>query len=136
MPTPFGPQLIGETEKTLNALLNALLAGRLSEPEWVTLRLAHLLEGEVGSADQLAAAVSDRARFDDAAELVRGLTAAGLLQDGRPTAQSRALVADLQEQIAVRIEPIWRDLPAEDLAAAARVLTHVRDRARAGLASL
>jgi hypothetical protein len=90
----------------------------------------------MAGADQLVAAVSDRARFDDAAGLVRGLTAAGLLHDGRPTDQARALVADLQEQIAVRTAPIWRDLSAEDVAAATRVLTQVRDRARAELATL
>ncbi len=136
MSTPFGPQLVGETEKTLNSLLHHVLDGTLSEPEWVTLRLAHLLEAEVHGADQLIAAVSDRARFDDAAGLVRGLTAAGLLEDGRPAPRARALVADLQERIAVRTAPIWRDLPAEDVAAAARVLTQVRDRARAELTSL
>ncbi|MEQ6902113.1 hypothetical protein ABLM29_13410, partial [Nocardioides sp. YIM 152588] len=39
--TAFGPQLIGATEKTLSALLRHELAGSgLTEPEWVTLRLA------------------------------------------------------------------------------------------------
>ena len=48
MSTPFGPRLIGETEKTLNALLCRLLAGTgLTEPQWVTLRLADLLDGSV-----------------------------------------------------------------------------------------
>jgi hypothetical protein len=41
MPTTFGPQLIGETEKTLNALLRLFLEGTgLTESQWVTLRLA------------------------------------------------------------------------------------------------
>ena len=41
MSTPFGPQLIGETEKTLNALLLRHLDGTgLTEPQWVTLRLS------------------------------------------------------------------------------------------------
>jgi len=45
MPTPFGPQLIGETEKTLGALLRRFLEGTgLSEPQWVTLRLADRLD--------------------------------------------------------------------------------------------
>ena len=48
MSTPFGPQLIGETEKTLNALLRRLLQGTgLTEPQWVTLRLANLLDETV-----------------------------------------------------------------------------------------
>ena len=43
MTAPFGPQLIGETEKTLTALLRRFLADTgLSEPQWVTLRVAQL----------------------------------------------------------------------------------------------
>lgn len=43
---PFGPVLVGQTEKTLQALLRRTLAGTgLSEPQWVTLRLAHMLDG-------------------------------------------------------------------------------------------
>ena len=43
---PFGPVLVGQTEKTLRALLRRTLAGTgLSEPQWVTLRLAHMLDG-------------------------------------------------------------------------------------------
>jgi len=134
MSLPLGPQLIGQTEKALNAVLDDVLDGRLSEPEWVTLRLAHLLEGEVHGADELAAAVADRARFADAAPLVHGLTESGLLQDGRPAARGRALVAELQERIAARTDWIWRDLPAEDVAATERVLAAVHERARATLA--
>jgi hypothetical protein len=41
MPAPFGPQLIGETEKTLDALLRQFLEGTgLTESQWVTLRRA------------------------------------------------------------------------------------------------
>jgi hypothetical protein len=44
--TPFGPQLLGETEKTLNALLRKSLRGTgLTEPQWVTLRVAALTDG-------------------------------------------------------------------------------------------
>ena len=56
MSTPFGPQLIGETEKTLNALRNRHLDGTgLAEPQWVTLRLSHLLDGTVDSNELVAA---------------------------------------------------------------------------------
>ena len=51
MSTPFSPQLIGETEKTLNALLRRSLEDTgLTEPLWVTLRLAGQLEGTVDAA--------------------------------------------------------------------------------------
>src|SRR5262245_33530504 len=66
MPTPFGAQLIGETEKTLNALLRRSLEGTgLTEPQWVTLRVADLID-DIVDADGLAAAVGDRAHFRDA----------------------------------------------------------------------
>ena len=45
---PFGPVLLGQTEKTLQALLRHTLTGTgLSEPEWVTLRLATMVDGQV-----------------------------------------------------------------------------------------
>jgi hypothetical protein len=134
MTTPFGPQLIGQTEKTLNALLADVLGDRLSEPQWVTLRLAHQLATQVGSSDDLACAVADQAKFADAAELVRGLTAAGLLEDGLPTVRGRALVAEIQAEVAELSAPIFTDLPESDVAGTTRVLNEVLTRTRAVLA--
>jgi hypothetical protein len=54
MSTSFGPQLIGETEKTLNALLRRFLDSTgLTEPQWVTLRLAGQLDDSVDERDSL-----------------------------------------------------------------------------------
>lgn len=137
--TPFGPQLIGETEKTLNALLHRFLEGTgLTEPHWVTMRLA---DRDAVSADshgtdhteQLVAAVADRAHFADAAELVASLTDRGLLDRGRPTPAGRELVAAVQATIRTRTAPIWEDLPADDVAAATRLLNEVLMRARSAL---
>lgn len=134
MSTPFGPQLIGETEKTLNALLRRFLHGTgLTEPQWVTLRLATLLDGSV-DADGLAAALAERAHFPDAANLVGQLTNRGLLDNGRPTSDGRELTAGLQATITAQTAPIWDNLPADDVAAATRVLNEVVTRARAVLA--
>jgi hypothetical protein len=131
MPTPFGPQLIGETEKTLNALLRRFLEGtELSEPQWVTLRLADVLDGNV-DAHGLAAAVAQRAHFADAAALVEALTARGLLDRGRLTATGRDVIAAVQTAITTETSPIWNDLPSEDVAAATRVLNEVLHRGRA-----
>jgi len=133
MTTPFGPQLIGETEKTLNALLRRFLHGTgLTEPEWVTLRVADQLDGRVG-AHGLAAAIADRAHFPDAADLVRELTNRGLIDDGRVTSAGRGLITAVQTTIARETTPIWGDLPADDVAAATRVLNEVTNRARAVL---
>jgi hypothetical protein len=135
MSTPFGPQLIGETEKTLGALLRGFLEGTgLTESQWVTLRLADRLDGSV-DANDLVAAVADRAHFSDAAELVSELTRRGLLDDGRLTSAGREMTAAIQTTIASTTAPIWENLPDEDVAAATRVLNEIVSRARAVLAS-
>ena len=136
MATPFGPQLIGQTEKTLNALLDRILGDRLTEPQWVSLRIAHQLDGQVGSGDELAREVADRARFGDAAALVESLTAAGLLHQGRPTDQGRDLYAEILAQTAEASGPLFAHLPASDVDAAARVLNEVLNRARTSLAGI
>jgi hypothetical protein len=133
MSTAFGPQLIGETEKTLNAVLREFLDGTgITEPQWVTLRLAVALDGTVDT-DGLAAAVGDRADFPDAVGLVRGLSDRGLLHNGRVTAAGRDLISDVQARITGETAPIWDGLPADDVAAASRVLHEVIARARAVL---
>ena len=130
MSTPFGPRLIGETEKTLDALLRRSLEGtRLTEPQWVTLRLADLLDGGV-NAEGLIAAVSDRAHFENAADLVDELTNRGLLNNGRLTSAGRELTAAVQAKITSETAPIWDNLPADDVAAATRVLNEIVTRAR------
>ncbi|HEX4980148.1 MAG TPA: hypothetical protein VFV63_00535 [Ilumatobacteraceae bacterium] len=133
MSTPFGPRLIGETEKTLNALLLRFLEGTgLTEPQWVTLRLADLLDGGVDG-DGLAAAVVDRAHLPDAADLVRELTDRGLLDDGRLTSAGRELTASIQATITSETAPIWNGLSVDDVAATTRVLNEVVTRARMAL---
>jgi hypothetical protein len=129
----FGPQLIGQTEKTLSALLRAVLGDRLTEPQWVTLRLAQMLEPQIADDDELARAVTDRAHFSDAPDLVQGLGAAGLLRDGRLTEDGNTAVSEILERITERVEPVWEALPADDVASAARVLNEVLQRARAAL---
>ena len=130
MSTPFGPQLIGETEKTLSALLHRFLQQTgLTEPQWVTLRLAGMLDGTV-DAGGLASAVSDRAHFSDAVDLVGELTDRGLLANGRLTSTGRELTAAIQTTITTDTAAIWDNLPSDDVAAATRVLNEVISRAR------
>jgi len=135
MSTPFGPQLIGETEKTLGALLRRFLEGTgLTESQWVILRLAGQLGGRV-DANGLGAAVADRAHVFNAAELVSELTLRGLLDDGRLTPAGREMTATIQGTIATTTAPIWENLPDDDVAAATRVLNEIVTRARAVLMS-
>ena len=139
MTTPFGPQLIGETEKTLNALLlrhlDAVAQGDgLTEPQWVTLRVANMLDGIVDRVG-LAAAVTDRAHFPDALEHVDDLTARGLLDDGHLTADGRDTLNRVQTSLADDTSAIFGDLPADDVAATERVLNELVSRAHVALAS-
>jgi len=128
--TSFGPQLIGETEKTLNALLARHLDGTgLTEPLWVTLRVATQLDGTVDDRG-LAAAVAGRARYADAPALVRTLTTRGVLDGGRTTAAGRALLGRVQAALASDVTAVFSGLPADDVAAATRVLTELVTRAR------
>jgi hypothetical protein len=133
MTTTFGPQLIGQTEKALNAILRRHLLGTgLDEARWVTLRLAgSLVPGQ--TATELAAIVAERAHLDDASELVADLTDLGLIEGGALTDAGRTLVADVQAEIAAATAPIWDGLPAADVSAATRVLEEVGNRARAAL---
>ena len=126
MTAAFGPQLLGETEKTLGALLRRSLAkSGLDEQQWVTLRVASQHDGPLGT---LAARVADRAHFDNTDRLVAQLEQQGLIADERPTPKGEALLRDVLGGNA----NIWQDVPDAD--AAARALSTVRDRARAAIA--
>jgi hypothetical protein len=131
--TPFGPQLLGETEKTLNALLRkSLRETGLTEPQWVTLRVAALTDGNADS-EGLARVVTDRAHFADAAQLVRQLTEDGLLEGGRPTTAGRELIESVLARSAADTGPIWDDFDPGDLEATTRLLNELLARARAVL---
>lgn len=135
MSIPFGPRLIGETEKTLNALLRGFLADTgLIEPQWVALQLAAELDGSVDAAG-LADALTDRAHFHEAAAIVASLTERALLDAGRPTPTGLALIDRVRARVRAGTGEIWRDLPEQDVAAAGRVLNEVVRRARAVLAA-
>ena len=136
MRTQFGPQLIGETEKVLGAPLRRFLEGTgLTEPQWVTLRLANLLDGDV-DAHGLAAAVASRAHLLNAADLVSELASRDLLENGRLTSAGRSLIATVQITIANESFPIWDRVPDDDVAAASRLLNVVVTRAHAVLSCL
>jgi hypothetical protein len=127
MTTAFGPQLLGQTEKTLQALLERVLDGTcLNERLWVTLRLADQPDDMA-----LRERVADRARFDDADVLVTELEREGLVADEAPTAEGHAMLETVLARSAAVSGPIWDDI--DDADAAARALTVVLARARAAL---
>lgn len=143
--TTFSAQLLGQTEKTLNAILDRLLAGTdLTEPQWVTLTLSMTLAAGDGiERAELVRRVTGAAKFDRAhAEArVSELVAAGLLQsagDGSRvtvTEAGRALFGRVRTAVNEITQRLWGDLPPEDLATAGRVLDTVLARANAELAT-
>jgi hypothetical protein len=135
MSTPFGPQLIGETEKTLNALLRRFLESTgLTEPQWVTLRLAGQLDDSVDEKG-FVAALADRAHFTDAGELVEQLSARGLLVGGRLSSSGTELTSTVAATIASATAPIWENFPEGDIESTTRVLNEIITRARRLLAT-
>jgi hypothetical protein len=128
MTLTFGPQLVGQTEKTLQALLRQALAGTgLDERLWVTLRLASQPDDAT-----LRDRVADLAQFGDADHLVTTLEQRQLVANDAPTAAGHALLETVLARSAALSGPIWEDLPDAD--AAARALTELLTRARAALA--
>jgi hypothetical protein len=140
MTAAFGTPLIGQTEKALNTILRRQLAGTgLSEQQWVTLSLIVAAGGTIDG-DEFTGRVAGVLKVSDAHARARitELAAAQLLQpadnDGSHAKLSDAgqrLHRQVRTAVSEITERLWSDLPAEDLAAAARVLSTVLARANA-----
>jgi DNA-binding MarR family transcriptional regulator len=139
----FGTQLIGQTEKALNAILDRQLAGTgVTEPQWVTLRIAVMNGGTIDAAS-LISRVANALKVSDADARARidGLAQAELLElagsDGAMVGVTDAgseLYGRIRNAVIEITHRLWSDLPADDLSTAGRVLGTVLDRANAELA--
>jgi hypothetical protein len=143
-PSTFGTQLIGQTEKALNAILDQQLAGTgLTEPQWVTLTIAVMSSGTM-TTDQLRSRVADALQIShaEARARIEELAVTQLLELPKDDT-SRVGVTDAGSHLHGRIRSnvgeitgrLWGDLAPDDLAAAARVLGTVLDRANGELAN-
>jgi DNA-binding MarR family transcriptional regulator len=138
MMSTFGTQVLGQTEKALNAVLRRELAGSgLTEPQWVALNIA-LADGSPGLVGRVAGVL--KVSEAEARALTVDLASAQLLgpadADGSTVQVSdagRRLHGQIRAAVTPITERLWGDLPAEDLATAARVLSTVLDRANAEL---
>lgn len=134
-------QVIGQTEKALNAILDRLLAGTdITEPQWVTLTLTVVSGGL--PAEALTARVSAALKVDSAIarERLAELTSAGLVRQNpegvvEATERGKAQWEAVRAQVTEITQRLWGDLPEEDLAVAGRVLSTVLTRANAALAT-
>jgi hypothetical protein len=138
----FNAQVLGQAEKTLNAILDRLLAGTgLNEAHWITLTLAVASGGTVPG-DELTGRVAGALKVSEAEARARVTELAGrqLLQDGggdgapvQVSDAGRQLYGRVRTGVTEITQRLWGDLPAEDLATAGRVLSIVTDRANADL---
>jgi DNA-binding MarR family transcriptional regulator len=143
MSVTFSAQLLGQTEKAANALLDRLLVEPgLTEPQWITLSIT-VMSGGALDRDQLADRVSGALKVSDseARALITELAGAQLLRvpgdDRGPvklTDAGQQLYAGIRAQVGHITQRLWGDLPAEDLATAGRILSTVLERANAELA--
>ncbi len=131
-------QLIGQTEKALNAILNRLLAGAVTEPQWVTLVLT-ARSGGSADRDQFTGTVAHAMSVDQAtaADHIGQLAAKGLIS----TAGAAITLTEAGQQLLDRVrgqtgeitQRLWGDLPAADHEAIRRMLSTVPERAGAEL---
>jgi hypothetical protein len=135
-------RVIGQTEKTLNAILDRELAGTgLTEFQWVILTLAVTSGGTV-ERDQFTRQVAGALKISEAEAQARADEMVAAQQLQAPGAGSALTVTQAARELHGRVravvaeitERLWGDLPAEDLVTAGRVLSIITERASAELA--
>ncbi len=120
----FGTQLIGQTEKALNAILDRQLAGTgLTEPQWVILTIAVMSGGTIAPAS-FVGRIADALKISaaDARAQIDELTATNLLEkreDDRFAVGVTDTGSELHRRVRADITEIthrlWGDLPADEL---------------------
>ena len=131
-------QLIGQTEKAMNAILDRLIADAVTEPQWVTLVLTARSGGPAES-DQFSARVAQALAVDQAtaADHIGQLATKGLVSTAAGvitlTEAGQQLLDRVQGQTGEIIQRLWGDLPTADHEATRRMLGTVLERAQAEL---
>ena len=144
-PAPsLSPQLIGQTENALRAILNRQLAGTgVSYPQWIALLLS-ATNDESRDREQLAGCVARALKIDQTAaeSHFQRLASSGLIETGTEssspitvTPAGQRLVDHVRAQAGGITQRLWADLPTAELAAAGRVLSTVLARAEAELSA-
>jgi hypothetical protein len=140
-PTPPLTQVIGRTERALGPLMDRVLAGTGGTfHQWVALNFT-AAGGESIDRSQLIARLTKTLEIDttEAEATITEMANERLLQteSGSLIAFSdtgRQRYAAIRTAIDQTTEPLYADIPAEDLAATQRVLTTIADRADTQLA--
>jgi hypothetical protein len=138
--TTLNPQIVGQAEKAHRPILDRILARTgTTMNQWVALKLT-AASGAAADRDQLISRITSALRIDDARALaaIAELTTAGLLQD-LPGEGSRlgftdagqAIYQQINSAVGELVARAYTDIPAGDLATAARVLTLITTRLNA-----
>jgi N-acetylglucosamine kinase-like BadF-type ATPase len=142
MTATLDPSIVGQAEKTHNAVLYRALAGTtLDEPQWITMVLAIAAGGPV-ERTQHVAQVARTARYAprEVDIAIERLLSESLLseEDGRlvVTGTGSALVERVRSTTSPIVTRAYSDIPDEDLATAGRVLTEITARLSAELDSV
>jgi DNA-binding MarR family transcriptional regulator len=145
MPThpSLNPQVIGQAESALGAILDPLLARTgTTFNQWLVLTVS-AASGAAIDRDQLLTRITGARKIDDSAVLtaIAELTSAELVQalpgEGPRiglTETGQARYRSIRTALDEVISRLFGDLPAEDLATAGRVLTIITERANAEVA--
>ena len=145
MPThpSLNPQVIGQAESALGAILDPLLARTgTTFNQWLVLTVS-AASGAAIDRDQLLTRITGARKIDDSAVLtaVAELTAAELVRampgEGSRielTEAGQARYRSIRTALGEVTSRLFGDLPAEDLATAGRVLTIITERASAEVA--
>jgi hypothetical protein len=141
----FTPQVLGETEKALNAILiRELTASGLTEHQWITMQLTVAGGGTIAR-EQLVGRLSGALKLGTtyAEERADELVRAGLLTyvddkgDGpvRVTEAGRQVHGRVRGAVAEITARLWGDLPRADLDTTGRTLAAILERANTEFSS-
>jgi DNA-binding MarR family transcriptional regulator len=138
---PLTPQIVGQAERAHQPHLDRIVAVTgTTRNQWVTLAFIGAAGG-TADRDQLAGQITGALRVDGAtaAATIAELTAVHLLADLPEeghligfTDAGRARYEEIRAAINEVISRVYRDIPAEDLATAGRVLTLITARLNSG----
>jgi DNA-binding MarR family transcriptional regulator len=131
------PQIVGQAENAHKPLLARILAPTgTTTDQWVALTMTAAAGGTI-EVEQLAAQMVGALKIDQAAaqDTIAELVATRLLADEASqvglTDAGRARHGQIRAAVDAIIAQVYGDIPTEDLATAARVLTLITDRLNA-----
>ena len=134
----LNPQIVGQAENAHLPVLKRILAQTgTTKNQWVALTLTTAAGGAIDR-NQLIGRLTDALKIDNAAAVaaISELTTTQLLEDGEEsgvelTDSGQARYREIRSAVDEVIGRVYRDIPADDLATAGRVLTLITARLNA-----